>query len=1152
MRDRETSAEARIGSGRREGCGETRARGRRRTRPPLWRAAAALFVLGLALAGFGRSFAQEPRERVEAAYGWALETAASGVGVATEIVDPSGAAAAAGLATGDVILAIDGAFATSADAFIAALDGREVGATAALVVLRGGVSVEVELPIADLAAVAPAAPRNSGKSEPLAGGGEAPEIIGAPQLVIDTGGHSGQVEGVAFTVDGRYLISAGEDKAIRVWDWREGRTVRILRGAIGEGGEGKILAMALSPDGETIAVAGRFDPDATGGAGSEDGRINEYVRLFAFETGEVVRLVGDVREIITALAFSPDGAMIATGAVGGDVQIWDAATGRELLALTSGGDVYSVAFTSDGARVVAGGIDGSVTLWSATTGEQLRYSRAPTSGVFAVAVSPRGDVFATGEFNGDVRLWRASDGAELGALGNIGGDVGALVYSRDGSYLVATCAGGGCIQRQSVFHADLRAYLYTLGGHTNVVIAAAAYPKGRLVATAGGDNFEILIWDPVTGGVVSRLEGAGGSVWTAGVSADGARIGWGRSVVAGAHGPERRPIEFAFALPVASGFIQEPERVSDPEAFIAERRRVGARRVELSRGGPESLPDAKAEIYDGDRVVGVIERSPFNGYDHRAVTFTPDGAYLFSGGSNGVLEKYSVTGELVGELIGHTSDIWSVSITPDGRLLVSSSADQTLRVWNAATLELVVTLFQTTDGRWIMWTPQGYYDGSPDAGEMIGWALSRGPSRSALYVSAAQLGTTLYRPQLVARALELGSAVDAIDEARREQTTLRERGGPAYRPLPFDVADLLRFLPPNIREVADWRVTPDGRALMTIVVRPNGAEIERLEVFVGDRSVTAEPALTPPEVAESAELAEGEALMSWRLPIAGGRNEIVMRAASAHGVSDLTDRIIIDLPSQFTGRLDRSGRLRVLAIGVDRYEQSSFADLEFAGADARAFADLAAEVMAAEDGEVEVRLLTNGAGDDGEPTKAEIEAALDWIADSKDGDTTVVFIAGHGDLANGEYFILPTDFRQDGPADLGDGRLAWTTVREALTRARGRKIVFLDACRSGAASYYQGFESDAQTHRYVAFSSTSTDERGVPQRAYEDPALGHGVFTYAVLEGLRGQAFTPGSERMTAFNLMSFISSKVYDLSDGRQAPSLGGSGNFLLIERRN
>src|SRR5262249_11140994 len=81
----------------------------------------------------------------------------------------------------------------------------------------------------------------------------------APQLMLDTGGHMAVIRGLAFTPDGKQLVSVSYDKVIRVWDWQAGKTVRTIRGQVGPGPEGTINTIALSPDGRWLAAGGWTD-----------------------------------------------------------------------------------------------------------------------------------------------------------------------------------------------------------------------------------------------------------------------------------------------------------------------------------------------------------------------------------------------------------------------------------------------------------------------------------------------------------------------------------------------------------------------------------------------------------------------------------------------------------------------------------------------------------------------------------------------------------------------------------------------------------------------------------------------------------------------------------------------------------------------------
>lgn len=114
-------------------------------------------------------------------------------------------------------------------------------------------------------------------------------------LQIDQGGHKASIKDIVFTPDGRYLVSAGEDKLIRVWDLDTKRPVRTLRGQIGTGFEGKIYAMTLSPDGRWLAAGGWTHTECAGRCGD--------IRLYDFKSGKLVTLLKGHTNAVTSLAF---------------------------------------------------------------------------------------------------------------------------------------------------------------------------------------------------------------------------------------------------------------------------------------------------------------------------------------------------------------------------------------------------------------------------------------------------------------------------------------------------------------------------------------------------------------------------------------------------------------------------------------------------------------------------------------------------------------------------------------------------------------------------------------------------------------------------------------------------------------------------------
>jgi WD40 repeat protein len=131
---------------------------------------------------------------------------------------------------------------------------------------------------------------------------------GAPYLMLDTGGHAGGIRSIAFTPDGKQLVSAGDDKVIRVWDWQAGKTARIIRGEVAPGTEGKYHVIALSPDGRWLAAGGWMAP----GFGVRNSEVGS-IRLFDFRTGELVGLLSVHTDAVNSLTFSADGKLLLSG-----------------------------------------------------------------------------------------------------------------------------------------------------------------------------------------------------------------------------------------------------------------------------------------------------------------------------------------------------------------------------------------------------------------------------------------------------------------------------------------------------------------------------------------------------------------------------------------------------------------------------------------------------------------------------------------------------------------------------------------------------------------------------------------------------------------------------------------------------------------------
>ena len=178
-------------------------------------------------------------------------------------------------------------------------------------------------------------------------------------------------------------------------------------------------------------------------------------------------------------------------------------------------------------------------------------------------------------------------------------------------------------------------------------------------------------------------------------------------------------------------------------------------------GGPNNY-HYRLHIQRHEQRLGTVERGNTDGYRHSAYTFTPDAQSVLSGGLNGVLRLYTLDGQLRAEFVGHTGEIKAVAVSADGLWAVSGANDQTLRLWSLAALPPsgstqclpTLTLFATTDGEWVAWTPEGYFAASPQGTPLLGYSIDQGLNKIARYVSAEHLRDRFYRPSLLQAKLQ--------------------------------------------------------------------------------------------------------------------------------------------------------------------------------------------------------------------------------------------------------------------------------------------------------------------------------------------------------------------------------------------------------------
>jgi WD40 repeat protein len=958
-----------------------------------------------------------------------------------------------------------------------------------------------------------------------------------PILQIDTGGHKALIRDVTFTPDGRYLVSAANDKLIRVWDLETGKTVRTLRGQIGAGHEGKIFAMALSPDGRWLA-AGGFMANFTGDNHEEIGTI----RLYDFTSGKLITLLKGHTNVVSALAFSPDNRYLVSGSGDFNAIIWNLESkpsglgaskpkgldSKKLSGHTK--QIYAVAFTSDSQRVVTGSYDHSLRLWRVRDGELITTMKGHTDKVQSVAISPQEDIIASGSWDHTIRLWDGRTGQFIKTLANQGTPIGSLSFSPDGRYLVS---GVSSVPTNChVWSIPDGKEIVTYRGHDNTVIATAVSPDGHVVATGGGNKQAIHLWSLRDGKLQQRLSGVGAAIWAVGFSADGRELGWGKTW------KSTSPIEYTITLPAKakaldssaakakaldsnaakakaldSKFLGTPRKLSGSDKGFSRAQDKWRDWTLRTRKGGNYGYQAILDIRQKNRTKASIERESHEGFGHWAYTFTPDGERIISGGANGGITAYNRDGDKLGDYVGHTGTIWAVAVSSDGRLLASGSHDQTVRLWDVESRNNLLTLFHGSDGEWVAWTPTGHYIASPNGDKMVGWQINRGVDKAADYVTAAQLRDHFYRPDIIANAIRFHDVNLAITVA----------GGSTFSLELLNTAAVPTFLIKKPYENPYATHKQQVEIVLSFKTQP-----ESIRAYVNGGLM--DNIKNIKKWATSAQPNYHERKLT--LPLTRGKNDIRIVAKNKLKLN-YEQSLQVDFKSRYQ---EKQGTLYLIAVGVSQY-QNKTRSLRFAAADARDIHKLLSQQQGKRYKTVQSRLLADG--EKTLPTAANIKDALKLFKKAGKSDTVVLFLSGHGDNAKGEYYFLPYDAKEKDSGWHPDTVVKWRELQNVIENTQGKRILLVDTCYAGGA-FNPRLIKDASDNEIIVISAT--DEISVAQ---ELPELGHGVFTHALLKGLTGDAdlMDKAEKVITIKELDTYLSFVIKEVTDGSQVPITNTTG---------
>ncbi|MBD2295162.1 hypothetical protein H6G06_17160 [Anabaena sphaerica FACHB-251] len=472
-----------------------------------------------------------------------------------------------------------------------------------------------------------------------------------------------------------------------------------------------IYSLALSPDGKLLAT------------GDMDGQIH----LWQIADGKNLLTFKGHEGIIWTVAFSPNGQTLASGGHDGLIKLWDIQTGKCLKIFDEHtGIVWSVSFSPDGQTLASGSQDNSIRSWDIYLGKCLKILHGHISAVCSVRFNRDGSILASGSDDCDIRLWDISKGICIKILSGHDGKICSVRFSPDGK----TLASGSSDCSVRLWDVSEGVCIRTFHGHKNWVWSVCFSSDGQTIATSSNDT-SIRLWNVQQGTCLKILQGHTSEVYSVvfspddqilfSVSRDSRLRFWDVSKgvcvrtlqghSSGAHFVSFHPDNCLLATSSCDGLVQlwDVESGSSTKTLPGHTDWVWS--VSFSPNGSilaSGSDDKSIKLWDvisGDCITTLYGHSS----GVTSVSFSPDSQTLVSASRDKSVKFWDIHNhKCIKTLTGHTGEIWSVSFSPDGKTLATASQDCLVKVWDVVEGKCIATLSGNTDAVWsVSFSPDG-------------------------------------------------------------------------------------------------------------------------------------------------------------------------------------------------------------------------------------------------------------------------------------------------------------------------------------------------------------------------------------------------------------------------------------------------------------
>ncbi len=997
-------------------------------------------------------------------------------------------------------------------------------------------------------------------------------------------GHQSEVNDVLFTPDDKVLISASKDGKIYFWDVLTGNIINSYHQ------KENVLRLALSPNGRYLAVGStgekinvydtKLDSIIYSVKGSHSARDNVFINsigtklitgldnrkviIYELSTGELLKeyetVEGFCGGCITQGITTPHDEVIIAGRYVG-VKMY--ANDRELKTFwEEPEEKFSALNISQKGDLLVAVDEDSVIVWDVLKGtkkyvlDKNQKERSPKYGIdlthkiverrsdqFNDAnFSPDGRWLVTGDNSNIITLWDAKSGKKASSFygylsfppeDGLGFDPNSYRESYASSLLTlkndVQLSPNGKYAYRSKIGFEVRKWelatgqiVQRYGGHTKVVIDFEVSKDGKMLLTGGGDR-EVHLYNTNSGELLQQFKGHSGIIWDVGFSNDNSKIvsssadgtvkiwdiatgkklqsiylSGDRNIIETAYTVKFSPNDLYLIIANTAGKLQRWE--IDTERKVQEF--VGHSKVSMDFEFYNTGKNMVSVGWDNSVRAWNLESGfqirKFAGHHTSvyAVAISTNNSWMATAGTDRMAILWDInSGKLLKKFVGHKSIISSVQFSPDNKFLITGSIDGITKIWNLETGLEIITHYVIGKNDWLVKNTKGYFSGTDGAQKQVFFVKGKES------YSLDQFFNEYYDPTLLNGVLGETSGRNTILEK------------------------IIKFPPPSIEiEYPAYGLVQKKTTLDVLTKTVNqGGGIKSISIYHNGKIIETRESAVLKKVTKDKLI-----IQKFKLNLVPGTNVIKVVATNDASIESKPAEIAVEYqtPTQETV-------LYVLAIGINIYKNPSL-NLNYAQNDAESFVELIKKESDVLFDKVETHELYNE-----EANRTNILGVLDLLSNKiKPGDVFYFYYAGHGSMVDEQFYFVPTNSTRLYSKDkLSKEGISAEQLKEKFKKISALKqLVIIDACQSGGSAELLA-ERGSMEEKAMAQLSRSAgihvlSAAGSEQFATEFKELGHGVFTYALLEALSGKADgAPKDGTVTIYELKGYIDSLVPEYS---------------------